>query len=66
MENKELNSAGLKLENASALKTKKLNLLKGIAKIVTNVSLKNFSTIPNNIIDTIFDSFEVSVSAIPY
>ncbi|MCL1933302.1 MAG: pentapeptide repeat-containing protein [Candidatus Azobacteroides sp.] len=61
MENAGINSVGLKLENANPqVKVNWKNILKGIVKIVINSSLKNYPTLPNNIIDMLFDSFEVS------
>ena len=60
MENKELHLAGLKLENTAAkIKVKGLNILKGVTKIVTNASIENYGALPNNMADTLFDSFEL-------
>ncbi|MCL1937860.1 MAG: hypothetical protein FWF52_05645 [Candidatus Azobacteroides sp.] len=59
MENAEINSGGVRLDHSAAkVKVKELAILKGIAKTVTNASLENYSTLPNNIIDAVFDSFE--------
>ena len=59
MESKELSPAGLKLENTSAkIRGKRLNILKNITKIVIDASSHNYILLPNDLIDTLFDSFE--------
>ena len=59
MKNKDLNQTGLKLENIPAkIKANGSNILKGIAKIVTNATTKNYTELPGNVIDTLLDSFE--------
>ena len=43
-------------------KLKKLELLKGISKVFANLSIKNYTSIPSDIIDTIFESFKLETS----
>ncbi|GHT85191.1 hypothetical protein FACS1894137_09160 [Spirochaetia bacterium] len=68
MENLELKPSGLALDSNPFGKPKVqgLNLLKRTIKILANVSIGNVTSIPSDIIDTVFDSFKDNPSYVAW
>ncbi|KAA6335218.1 hypothetical protein EZS27_016533 [termite gut metagenome] len=64
MENTEMKPSALSLNPFAKPKMDGFKLLQGITKVLTNAILKNYSRIPSDIIDTIFESIHANPSLV--